>query len=178
VPLTVLAVLEEAGGDPSGWTIPPWNLADDDAFSHAIGVGTTIFSVTAPGPTILAEPEAAAKLARELNEYCAKVRDIDPTRYGFFASVPSLLDTERCLAEIRHALDDLRADGIILFTRYGHDNHYLGHPDFIPSGVSLTFTRPSSLSTRLILSILTESTPTLLSRCTTIRMKQPARRWI
>jgi 6-methylsalicylate decarboxylase len=24
------------------------------------------------------------------------------------------------------------ADGIILFTRYGSDNHYLGHPDFLP----------------------------------------------
>jgi predicted TIM-barrel fold metal-dependent hydrolase len=29
-------------------------------------------------------------------------------------------------------LDVLKADGVTLFTRYGNDNHYLGHPDFIP----------------------------------------------
>jgi predicted TIM-barrel fold metal-dependent hydrolase len=27
-------------------------------------------------------------------------------------------------------LDNLKADGITLYTRYGTDNHYLGHPDF------------------------------------------------
>lgn len=32
--------------------------------------------------------------------------------------------------EIAYSLDVLKADGITLFTRYGEDNHYLGHPDF------------------------------------------------
>lgn len=34
------------------------------------------------------------------------------------------------LAEIAYAFDVLKADGVTLFTRYGHGNHYLGHPDF------------------------------------------------
>lgn len=27
-------------------------------------------------------------------------------------------------------MDVLKADGVTVFTRYGDDNHYLGHPDF------------------------------------------------
>ena len=34
--------------------------------------------------------------------------------------------------ELVYALDTLHADGVTLFTRYGTDNHYLGHPDFLP----------------------------------------------
>ena len=36
------------------------------------------------------------------------------------------------LEEMTYALDFLYADGITLFTRYGDDNHYLGHEDFRP----------------------------------------------
>jgi 6-methylsalicylate decarboxylase len=52
--------------------------------------------------------------------------------YGFFASLPSLFDTEACLAEIAYAFDTLRADGITLLTRYGDANAYLGHQAFTP----------------------------------------------
>ena len=31
-----------------------------------------------------------------------------------------------------YAMDSLHADGVTLFTRYGDDNHYLGHEDFRP----------------------------------------------
>lgn len=97
-----------------------------------MGISTTIFSVTAPGAVILKDGQDAASLARQLNEYCAKIRDTNPSKYGFFLSVGSLLDTELCISEIRYAFDVLHADGIILFTRYGEDNHYLGHKDFKP----------------------------------------------
>lgn len=40
------------------------------------------------------------------------------------------MDNQAAIEEIIYALDTLRADGVILYTRYGHDNHYLGHPDF------------------------------------------------
>lgn len=92
-------------------------------------VGTSMLSLTAPGPCLL-EGEEAAKLARRANEYCAAMRDQQPRKYGVLASVPSLLDKELALAEISHAFDELKADGVTLFTRYGSGHHYLGHPDF------------------------------------------------
>ena len=47
------------------------------------------------------------------------------------ASLPSLLDKSLALKELTYAFDVLHADGVTLFTRYGSDNHYLGHPDFV-----------------------------------------------
>jgi 6-methylsalicylate decarboxylase len=95
-----------------------------------MGVGTVILSATAPGPDIEKEPAAAQALARAINEFNAQIRDAQPQSYGFFASVPSLLNTDASIEEMRYALDDLKADGVVLMTRYGDDNHYLGHADF------------------------------------------------
>ncbi|KAJ5661168.1 uncharacterized protein N7484_000540 [Penicillium longicatenatum] len=113
-------------------------------------VYTTILSVTAPGPVILKSPTAAADLARECNKAAAALCDGAPTRYGFFASVPSLFDTDLALQEIRYALDVLRADGVTLFTRYGEGNNYLGHEAFksiwaeLSSRKAVVFIHPTS----------------------------------
>jgi predicted TIM-barrel fold metal-dependent hydrolase len=96
-----------------------------------LGVQTAILSVTAPGACIL-EGKASFDLARKLNEYGAGLRNQEPQNFGFFASLPSLLDTEAALAEITYALDTLHADGVTLFTRYGSGNTYLGHPSLEP----------------------------------------------
>lgn len=93
-----------------------------------LSIGTTIFSLTAPGACILQGPESS-KLARRCNEFMAALRDENPAKFGFFVSLPDLLDKEAALAELRYGLDTLHGDGVILFTRYGDDNHYLGHPD-------------------------------------------------
>lgn len=130
--LTSMKALNQEGGDPSGWYVPQWTIESDRELCKSIGVKTAILSHTAPGPEVKSDPRDAAVLARKLNEFSAKVRDSDPEHYGFFASVPSLIDISLCLAEIRYALDELKADGIMLMTRYGSDNHYLGHVDFIP----------------------------------------------
>ncbi|KAB8336710.1 hypothetical protein FH972_021019 [Carpinus fangiana] len=65
-----------------------------------------------------------------MNEEAAQLRDSSPDEYGFFASLPSLLQEEDAINEIVYCLDVLKADGVTLFTRYGSDNHYLGHPNF------------------------------------------------
>jgi len=130
--------MKDAGGDPSGWYIPPWTVESDKAISKAVGNRTAILSVTAPGVSIVGDSAKAAQLAREVNNYVCKLREDDPEGYGFFGSLPSLLDTEACLEEIAYIFDELKADGITLFTRYGKDNHYLGHPDFKPIWVELS----------------------------------------
>lgn len=127
-----MVALERLGGDPSGWTVPKWTIADDQELNTAIGVSTAILSMTAPGACIEKDPKAAAQLARQSNEAAAAIRDLNPSAYGFFASLPSLLDTDLALNELAFALDHLHADGVIILTRYGQDNHYLGHADFAP----------------------------------------------
>ncbi|KAF3935153.1 hypothetical protein ABW20_dc0105939 [Dactylellina cionopaga] len=130
VPEFYVEALEANGGDPSGWTIPKWTLESSETLMQALGVGATIFSMTAPGPSIHQDPSEAASLARRTNIFAAALRDENPEKFGFFAALPSLLHKESAIEEIRYALDTLKADGVTLFTRYGPDNHYLGHPDF------------------------------------------------
>lgn len=96
------------------------------------GIQTAILSLTAPGVEITPGREAQAQLARNINLYAANLRDANPKSLGFFAALPSLLDIQAALNEIEYAFDTLKADGVTLFTRYGDDNHYLGHPDFKP----------------------------------------------
>ncbi len=75
---------------------------------------------------------ASATLARKLNDYAAALRDEDHAHFGFFASLPDVLNTSYAIAEIEYALDTLQADGVALFTRYGSGNTYLGHSDLDP----------------------------------------------
>jgi 6-methylsalicylate decarboxylase len=94
--------------------------------------------------------EKQIALCRNANEYSAKVREQEPTRYGFFATVPSLLDPEAAHAEIIYALDVLKADGIVLYTRYGTGHQYLGNPafkatwDLLDSRNAVVFVHPTS----------------------------------
>lgn len=112
--------------------MPSWNAQASRDICDKLGVKTAIVSVTAPGAIIEKDPKAAAALARKANEASAELRDSDPARFGFFANLPDLLDTETCLTELTYAMDELHADGVTVFTRYGDDNHYLGHPDLTP----------------------------------------------
>ncbi|KAJ5302094.1 hypothetical protein PENANT_c008G06398 [Penicillium antarcticum] len=137
-PPAMRQALDRAGGDPSGWYIPPWTLELDQDMARQMKVTTTILSVTAPGPAIEPEVAEAAALARSCNESAAAIRDAQPGQYGFFASVPSLFDTEAVLKEIDYAYDTLQTDGVTLFTRYGSGPHYLGHEAFRPIWADLS----------------------------------------
>lgn len=130
--LIVKPAIEEQGGDPSGWPTPRWSSLGSKLLMKRVGVKTAVVSVTAPGACILPDRHARAKLARQLNEYSAELRDKDPQSFGFFVSLPDILDTEDALAEIAYGLDTLGADGVTLFTRYGNANTYLGHPEVEP----------------------------------------------
>jgi predicted TIM-barrel fold metal-dependent hydrolase len=101
-------------------------------------VTTTILSVTAPGPAIEPDVTKATALARSCNLSAAAIRDAQPGQYGFFASVPSLFDTEAVLEEIDYACTTLQADGVTLFTRYGSGPNYLGHEAFRPIWADLS----------------------------------------
>lgn len=110
--------------------MPFWSPDSDLQFNDEERIVFTFLSITAPGAGILPLGEPQASFCRKANEYAAEICAAHPKRYGFFATVPSLLDEAAAQTEIAYALDNLKADGIVLYTRYGRANHYLGHPDF------------------------------------------------
>ncbi|PVH91720.1 putative 2-amino-3-carboxymuconate-6-semialdehyde decarboxylase [Periconia macrospinosa] len=120
-----------AGGDPSGWPTPVWSPQASELMMNHLGIKTAMLSVTAPGACIL-NGTASHDLARRLNEFTAVIRDAQPSTFGFFANLPNILETAATLHELAFAMDTLNADGVILFTRYGEENAYLGHPSIEP----------------------------------------------
>ena len=92
------------------------------------GVATAMISVTSPG-VYFGDRDEARNLAREMNEYGAKMAADYKGRFGLFALLPLPLIDES-LREIEYAFDTLKADGVGILTSYG--NHWLGEPMFQP----------------------------------------------
>src|SRR5215468_4577710 len=90
------------------WTIEK-SLEDMDR----AGVATSITSITTPGIWI-GDHAQGRRVARECNDYAARLVVDYPGRFGMFAALP-LPDIEASLGEIEHGLDTLKADGISLF---------------------------------------------------------------
>jgi len=105
------------------WT-PEKSLADMDA----AGVATAITSITTPALRFLDEA-GARKVARECNEYSAKLVADSKGRFGMFAAMP-MPHVGASLHELTYALDTLKADGIGFLTSYG--DKWLGDPLFAP----------------------------------------------
>jgi 6-methylsalicylate decarboxylase len=105
------------------WT-PAKSLEDMDRG----GVAAAVVSITNPG-LWFGDAPMTRRLARACNDFGAGLVRDHPRRFGLFAAMP-MPDVDATLAEIGHALDTLRADGIGLFTSYG--DRWLGHPSFRP----------------------------------------------
>jgi predicted TIM-barrel fold metal-dependent hydrolase len=86
------------------------------------GTAAAVLSLTPPGVSY-AGPTGAARLARSVNEEIAEVVRHAPARLGGLAVLP-LPNVDAALEELAYALDELRLDGVELYTNV--DGIYLG----------------------------------------------------
>ncbi|MFE3554875.1 amidohydrolase family protein [Streptomyces sp. NPDC059193] len=93
---------------------------------RSIDVGVLSYPAPLAAPDDLA---GARQGARSVNEYTAEVVKGRPDRFGHFAALP-LPDVDGALAEAAHALDVLRANGMVVLSN-AH-GRYLGDPAFEP----------------------------------------------
>jgi predicted TIM-barrel fold metal-dependent hydrolase len=105
------------------WT-PARSIEDMDR----AGVATAITSVAPPGVWI-GDNEQGRRLARDCNDYAARLASDHPGRFGIFVAVP-VPHIEASLAEIEYGLDTLKADGVALLTSYR--DKWLGDGAFDP----------------------------------------------
>lgn len=109
-------IIESAIGIPLSWMFE-WSPAKSIEVMDRHGIGVTVGSVSTPG-VWFGNIEQARRLARECNDYGAKMVADHPTRFGIFATVP-MPDVEGSLREIEYALDVLKLDGICFMTNFG-----------------------------------------------------------
>jgi 6-methylsalicylate decarboxylase len=109
----------------TGWT-PTRSVEELDR----AGLATAMISITYPGIWLgenVVSIDATRSLARDCNEFGAKMVADHPGRFGLFAVLP-LPDVEGSLREIEYVFDTLKVDGIGILTSYG--DKWLGDPAF------------------------------------------------
>jgi predicted TIM-barrel fold metal-dependent hydrolase len=92
------------------------------------GVATSIISITTPG-LWFGKPAQTQRLARQCNDYAANLVSQRRGRFGMFVNLP-LPDIDASLKEIEYGLDQLKADGVCVFTNYG--GTWWGDPLYAP----------------------------------------------
>jgi predicted TIM-barrel fold metal-dependent hydrolase len=81
------------------------------------GVASAVLSIPSPG-TWYGDVELARRIARDANDCAATLVSDHKGRFGMFATL-TLPDLDGSLAEVAYAFDQLKTDGIHMWTNYG-----------------------------------------------------------
>src|SRR5262249_27185518 len=123
------AFIAEISGRRTGQVpLMKWTVAQSLEDMDQGGVATAILSISEPS-VFFGNFDAARKLARETNEFGARLIADHPGRFGMFATVP-LPDVDGSLRAIAYALDSLKMEGVCMMTDY--QGKFLGDPAFKP----------------------------------------------
>lgn len=127
VPPAYAAWLRAKGvADAGGRALPSWSAEEALRLMDDHQIAGAVLSVSTPGVHLAAgsprDAEARA-MARDVNEFAARLSVDHPRRFSFFATVP-LPDVDGALAEATYALDHLGAAGVILLANT--HGRYLG----------------------------------------------------
>jgi 6-methylsalicylate decarboxylase len=109
------------------WTGGPvlfdWDVPIALEMMERQGIATAVASIV---PSVhWGDQEAATRLARYSNDYLAEVVQKDSAHFGGLGTLP-LPDMAESLKEMRRIFDELKLDGLILFSSQA--NQYLGDP--------------------------------------------------
>ena len=109
--------------------VPPtnWNLERDIEGMARAGSTRAVLSMFVPPQ--LGTVASRAKLARQINEYGARLCTDRPQSFAHFAALP-LPDVDTSLAEIAYSVDVLKASGFCVYTNIG--DQWLGTPRLDP----------------------------------------------
>lgn len=153
VPPAWVAWLRSKGiHDAGGRDLPSWSVDEALRVMEERDIATAILSVSTPGvqPGGTRPSDADARsMARDVNEFAARVARDHPDRFGFFATL-TLPDVDGALEEVQYAFDTLHAAGVILLANT--HGHYLGAPEHEPLFAELNrrgavvFVHPSELA--------------------------------
>ena len=126
IPPALLAGLPPGDrGRLGSWT-PERSIEQMDKFDIAIA----ILSMTQMGDLLYDGTGKGNAAVRTGNEYGAKIMSEHPKRFGLFTGVP-LPDIDAVMKELEYGLDQLKADGIGIYTNDNHDR-WPGDPYYDP----------------------------------------------
>lgn len=109
-------------------TVGQWTPQASIEAMDANGITTAVTSLSTV-TTQPADPEAASALARDCNEFAARMARDYPGRFATFAHLP-LPHVDACLREIEYSAGTLKVEGFRLQSSYG--DKWPGDPAFEP----------------------------------------------
>jgi 6-methylsalicylate decarboxylase len=126
IPQALLAGLPPGDRGRFGSWTPERSIEQMDKFDIAIA----ILSMTQMGDLLYDGTGKGNAAVRTGNEYGAKIMSEHPKRFGLFSGVP-LPDIDAVMKELEYGLDQLKADGIGIYTNDNH-NRWPGDPYYDP----------------------------------------------
>ena len=109
-----------------GFPLPEWSLKNDTDFMLEAGIYKSVLTLAPIHPYV---DKSSAEFIRTLNQNMYKVKQDNPDKYLFCATLP-LTNVEDAVKEAIYALDELHAGGISLGSNI--DGQYLGDTDLEP----------------------------------------------